>query len=661
MYLGIKIRTTLLHPMSGRQIDLSVVIVNYNVRFFLEQCLASVRSALKGIEGEVWLVDNASADGSVEMVRAKFPEVNLLENKSNVGFSKANNQAIRQARGRYILLLNPDTVVQENTFAKCLAFMDEHPDAGGLTVKMVDGKGRYLPESKRGFPSPWASFCKIFGLSRLLPRSKRFASYYLGHLDINKTHKIEILPGAFMFLRAETLEKTGLLDEQFFMYGEDIDLSYRIIQNGYQNYYYPECQIIHYKGESTKKSSLNYVIVFYKAMILFAQKHLGKQKIRHFILLIKIAVFFRAALSIVKRIIQNVWLPLADILLMAYGALVIIPWWEQFRLGAPNQYPRNILFGLLIFYFLTWFLSLWFYGSYDKPQNRLSSVKGTIIGTIAILVVYSVLPVSFRFSRAIILLLGIWILIFTWLVRLLADISGHNLFKPNPLRKKVLFIGTKNEFEQSLPILSVAGIPAQNISQIEPEEIIDSPFNLKSNIIADAIDAKGVSEVVFGTEKIPMTCIVQTMIYLSPQDIEFKIALHSGESIIGSNSIESQGELYTLEVKALGNRFAKRQKRVFDIVAALIIITLFPLIFVKLHKPLFIFSNAIMVLIGKKTWIGYHPTPDVQLQPKIKPPVFCFKQSYRHDISESQLNSMYARNFSVKTDFKELMENIFRY
>ena len=248
--------------------DLSIIIVNYNVRYFLDQCLHSVQQAIKKLEeeqlqAEVSVVDNNSVDGSAGEVRQKFPWVKLIENRENVGFAKANNQALAVSSGRYILLLNPDTVVEEDTFSKCISFMDSHPDAGALGVKMIDGKGAFLPESKRALPTPWVSFYKMFGLSRLFPRSRRYARYHLGHLDRDQTHPVDVLAGAFMFLRKETLEKTGYLDESFFMYGEDIDLSYRISQAGYHNYYFPESTIIHYKGESTKKGSLNYVKIFY--------------------------------------------------------------------------------------------------------------------------------------------------------------------------------------------------------------------------------------------------------------------------------------------------------------------------------------------------------------------------------------------------------------
>ncbi|MEM1359023.1 MAG: glycosyltransferase family 2 protein, partial [Bacteroidota bacterium] len=232
--------------------DLSVVIVNYNVRYFLEQALLSVERAVAGLRAEVWVVDNNSADGSVEMVRRRFPWVQLIANKGNPGFSVANNQAIRRSKGKYVLLLNPDTVVEEDTFRKCFDYMETHPLVGGLGVRMIDGTGRFLPESKRGLPTPWVAFTKAFGLARLFPRSRRFNHYHLGYLPAEETNTVEVLAGAYMWMRREALDEVGLLDEAFFMYGEDIDLSYRILKGGYENHYFPETTIIHYKGESTK-------------------------------------------------------------------------------------------------------------------------------------------------------------------------------------------------------------------------------------------------------------------------------------------------------------------------------------------------------------------------------------------------------------------------
>lgn len=252
--------------------QLSIVIVNYKVKFYLEQCLLSVRAASSNLTLEIFVVDNASNDDSIEYLRPKFPEVNFIENSENVGFSRANNQAIAMCTGEYILLLNPDTVVGEQTLSNVIAFLDNHPESGGVGVKMIDRTGKFLPESKRSLPTPWSSFCKLSGLASLFPKSPWFGKYRLLFLDENEAYYVEVLSGAFMCLRAEALAKTGLLDEAFFMYGEDIDLSYRILNAGYKNYYYPQT-IIHYKGESTKKDSLKYLTSFYGAMLIFYEKH----------------------------------------------------------------------------------------------------------------------------------------------------------------------------------------------------------------------------------------------------------------------------------------------------------------------------------------------------------------------------------------------------
>ncbi len=281
------------------EVKLSVIIVNYNVKYFLEQCLYALRSAAAGLEAEIFVVDNASSDGSTEYLRPLFPEVVFIENKDNPGFAKANNQAIRMARGEYILLLNPDTVIGEENLRTLCFFLDEHPQAGGVGVKMIDGHGGFLPESKRAFPTPWVSFCKISGLSKLFPRSRRLARYSLPFLDAGQAHEVDVLAGAYMLLRREALNKVGLLDEAFFMYGEDIDLSYRIVLGGYKNYYLPE-RILHYKGESTKQGDIKYIRAFYGAMLIFYKKYYPRSG-RLLNGMIRTAVFLAAGLSVVPR------------------------------------------------------------------------------------------------------------------------------------------------------------------------------------------------------------------------------------------------------------------------------------------------------------------------------------------------------------------------
>ena len=253
--------------------DLSVIIVNYNVCHFLEQAISTSLKAISGLHAEIIVVDNNSIDQSCEMVNKLFPEVILIRNKENYGFAKANNIGIKIAKGEFVLLLNPDTLIQEDCFHKCIEFMKSNPKTGALGVKMLDGSGNILPESKRGFPTTWVSFCKMSGLYKLFPHSKLFNSYYLGHLDYNHNHRIEILTGAFFFTRRNILEQLHGLDESYFMYGEDIDLSHSVNLLGYELYYLAETQIIHFKGESTKKSSLNYWSAFYNAMLIFTNKY----------------------------------------------------------------------------------------------------------------------------------------------------------------------------------------------------------------------------------------------------------------------------------------------------------------------------------------------------------------------------------------------------
>jgi GT2 family glycosyltransferase len=280
---------------------LSVVIVNYNVKYFLEQCLDSVIRASKNLNVEIFVVDNQSSDHSIDYLTPRFPQVIFIANQSNVGFSKANNQAIRLAKGEYILLLNPDTVIGENTLEKICCFMDEHPDTGGVGVKMLDGFGHFLPESKRGFPSPWNSFCKMSGLSRLFSKIPAFGKYHLKYLHEDEINEVDVLAGAFMMLRKKALDEVGLLDEAFFMYGEDIDLSYRIKRGGYKNYYFPE-PIIHYKGECTRKD-FKYVKNFYDAMLIFYDKYYPDSGYIHK-WLIHFAVNFKAALSAIGKLFR---------------------------------------------------------------------------------------------------------------------------------------------------------------------------------------------------------------------------------------------------------------------------------------------------------------------------------------------------------------------
>lgn len=254
--------------------DLSIIIVSYNVKYYLAQCLDSLHRALEGIDAEVCVVDNHSKDGSVDFIKKHYPWVKLIVSSHNNGFARGNNIAIRHTVSHHILLLNPDTIVGEDTLRQCLAFLNSHPNAGALGIRMLRSDGTNAPESRRGVPSPMTAFFKMCGLCSRYPQSRYFGRYYMGWLSWDEPVQIDIVSGAFMMVRRDVLKKIGLFDEDYFMYGEDIDLSYRILKAGFSNWYLP-AQILHYKGESTRQSSFRHVHVFYQAMLIFLRKHYG--------------------------------------------------------------------------------------------------------------------------------------------------------------------------------------------------------------------------------------------------------------------------------------------------------------------------------------------------------------------------------------------------
>lgn len=293
--------------MKRKPVKLSVVIVSYNVKQLLKNCLSSVENAIAeaAVSAEVIVVDNHSADNSVADLSAQFPRVRFIANNENRGFAAACNQGLAVSSGSSILFLNPDTVINGESLSGCISFLEKNKEAGAVGVRMINEKAEYLKESKRGFPSPAASFFRLFGFSALFPRSKVFARYYLGHLDEKGVYEVDVLSGAFMMINKEALEKTGGFDERFFMYGEDIDLSYRLQQAGYRNYYLGGHTITHLKGKSTNKGELKYVKRFYKAMQIFAEKHFRNKSIVYFWIL-RMGIFLRMLLAVPAAMVRRI-------------------------------------------------------------------------------------------------------------------------------------------------------------------------------------------------------------------------------------------------------------------------------------------------------------------------------------------------------------------
>jgi GT2 family glycosyltransferase len=644
---------------------LSIVIVNYNVKYFLEQCLHSVQNGCQGLDAEVFVVDNNSVDGSIRMVKEKFPDVHLIENKENTGFSKANNQAIRKSKGEYVLLLNPDTIVEDDTLRKVVQFMDEHPDAGGLGVKMLDGKGKFLPESKRGLPSPAVAFYKIIGLSGLFPKSRIFGKYHLGFLDKEKTHEIDVLAGAFMLLRKSVLAEIGLLDESFFMYGEDVDLSYRITKAGYKNYYYPETRIIHYKGESTKKSSMNYVFMFYNAMIVFANKHFSKGNAQTYSMMINFAIYLRAFISLASRFFSRILLPLADAIMIFAGIYFITGYWEHtFIFPDGGHYPNAFLHIAVPVYLAIWLLCVYLSSGYDKPIRLLRIVQGMLVGTIIILLLYSLLNEHYRFSRALIIFGAIWGTAIMLLSRLLlhfANLSGYRLNSDK--NKRFVIVGEKDESERVSDLLQKTGMNPAFIGLVSYHHHRSNTNGFIGHLgqIKEIITIHKIDEVIFCAKDVPAQVIIDKMSELKGDLVDYKIAPPESLSIIGSNSINTSGDLYVIDINAITKKSNRRNKRMLDLAVGTGLLILYPVALFLVKRPLGLLRNIISVLLALNSWVGYTSLTETEVQrlPGIKNgilnPLDAFRNKNVPEETNARLNLLYARDYKLTNDLNIIL------
>ncbi|MBR1765446.1 MAG: glycosyltransferase [Bacteroidales bacterium] len=626
---------------------LSIVIVNYNVKYFLRQCLASVYGSERALsdgsrmELDVWVVDNDSVDGSVAMMRKDFPEAHVVENHENVGFARANNQALRCAEGSLLLLLNPDTVVERDTLARCADFMREHEDCGGLTVKMVDGDGNYLKESKRGFPTAEASFYKISGLIRLFPHSRRVAAYYMGHLPEDETNEIEIMPGAFLMLRKEVYDQIGGLDESYFMYGEDIDYSWRIRLAGWKNYYFPQTHIIHYKGESTKKGSMNYVYTFYNAMSIFVRRYYSGGNARLFNALLHMAIWLRAALAWGERIAGRLAVPLADFAVAFGGFVALKHLWASQWANNIDYYPPEYTWLVIPAYILVLMASSWVAGGYDKPVRPWKIVRGMGVGLLLLLSFYSLLDEGQRYSRMLLVAGSVWTLAGTLIIRVFLSvlhIKGYALRARR--RGRVLAVGGALETARVRTLYSTLGIAPENII----EEPLRDPRHLE-----DIIRIEKVEEVVFCGADIELKNIIGLMATLKTTGVEYKIAPADGDYVIGSNSILTRENLFVDDLDTVSTDSSRRKKRLFDIAASLLLVAASPvLVWFQQGKRTFM-VHSLKVLGGRLSWVGYKGKKGVFMPWDIV-------ADAAPDLQE-RLTLRYMKNYKTSTDATILMRN----
>ncbi len=551
---------------------LSIIIVSYNVRDFLAQTLRSVQKATHSIPAEILVVDNHSEDGSPHMVATEFPQVRLIRNSQNVGFARANNQALSLARGKFLVLLNPDTIVQEDTFEKLIQFFDTHADAGMAGCKILNPDGSLQLACRRSFPTPWVAFTKLVGLSALFPKSRLFGKYNLTYLNPDEVTEVDAISGSFMMVRRETYQQVGPLDERFFMYVEDLDWCYRVKKAGWKIYYVPETKIVHYKGASSEKGDRETLVLFYRAMLQFVQKHFrGRYLFLPQWFLIS-GIGIRLALSFLYRWFKKLALPLVDLLglnlALAVGILL--------RFGSLSHWRDFwVVNGI---YSAVWLASLFFFDLYERQKFSVSrSVAAVLFGW----VINGALTFFFKqvaFSRAVVLFMGMaavvllpgWRLITQLLIRS-RRVRFLTSLQDALVRKKTVLVGKGDSVRRLIARLreridrgyEVVGV-------VLPDEARDENYGVpvlgSIENLRWILRKEGVSEVIFSAESLNYELILKLISQAQGLDVNFKTVASDTEVIIGHASVDHIGDIPLVDIEyKLGRGPNRILKRSFDL------------------------------------------------------------------------------------------------
>lgn len=654
-------------------IDVSVIIVNYNVKELLVNCIKSILSSTGDLKIEIIIVDNNSFDGSVEQVKLKFADdkkIKIIENRVNLGFGRANNLGAKSARGKYLLLLNPDTIIQEDTIEKTVKFYEEKDKAGGVSCKLVLPNGKLDLACRRSFPKPSVAFYRILGLSKLFPHSKTFASYNLTYLDENQTYEVEAICGAFMLVSKDIFEQVGGFDEDYFMYGEDLDLCFRIRKAGYKVFYYSGTSTIHFKGESTRKSSISYVSNFYGAMKIFVQKNLKKKSVLLNTFL-RIFIIYRAFISYFVRFLKAVYPALIDLGLIIGSILISIKLRFEFFPIEAYQVP-------IIIYSIVWMLTLSLTGTY-KRENLLSFVRplyGIMIGFF----INSSLTYFFNeyaFSRVVILrttaysflLLELW----RGLIRMINFARQKNIFTESG---KTLIVGRDEESEKFLNKLKMRLDTDYNIlGYISTNNEQGSNYLGNLNNIRDIVASYKVKNVIFAKSALSNQKILDLMWKLKNYNLDFKILSSDSDIILGKSSLDKIDEIYLMQIEYnINKKFNIFVKRVFDLFFSVFcFILIYPIVFLILKvfdvkPPKRKFINKILLLpmvikgslsfVGRATWdttsTGKHFLGKNGLTGLVQ-------INYYKNPSQEELeyyNFYYAKNQSLILDFEIIIKTI---
>jgi len=597
--------------------DISVVIVNYNVRDFLNNALVSVYKALEGLEGEVFVVDNASDDGSCEMVIQSFPQAHLIANDVNVGFAKANNQALSLSRGKYLLLLNPDTIVQEDTFRILMDFFNANPDVGMAGCKILNPDGTLQLACRRSFPTPWVAFTKVSGLSSMFGSTKLFGRYNLTYLNPDESYEVDAISGSCMMIRRDVFESVGGLDESFFMYGEDLDWCYRVQKAGWKVFYVADTKIIHYKGESTRRSDIDELKIFYRAMRLFVQKHHRGSLLYES--LIELAIVARGIMAVVMRLGKPFVVSIFDFMIVV-GTILF---GAYFRSGKFISFPTYAYPWALIIPSLIVVFSLYVAGVYSY---RKLSISRSFVATVVAFTVISAVTAfekNFAFSRAVMIVSGALSLLLLPGWRLMVRLTGAgdgSLTRKTLFGRRTLIVGVgqagqevlrklRNRPGEGYAVVGFIDVNRQRLGQkINGVEILGSV-----DTIGKVINDFRIGEVIFSTDAIPYSTILSVISKSRSRMVDFKLVPNSLEVIIGKTRIDQLDEIPFIEIQYNIDRTTNRlAKRAVDVaISFLLLILCGPFVyFTRLftHTQPSAFSSAILamphVLRGSMSLIG---------------------------------------------------------
>jgi GT2 family glycosyltransferase/lipopolysaccharide/colanic/teichoic acid biosynthesis glycosyltransferase len=574
--------------MKKNRITISVIIVNYNVKEYLAQLLLSLERALQTISHEIIIVDNHSIDGSVQFLKDKNFKVRIIENDENLGFGRANNQALKICKGKYVVLINPDTVVQEDTFSRMIDFFDNTPDASVATCKIIDPAGNFSVDCRHSIPTPSVALWKVLGLSKLFPKSRIFGQYNMTYLNSDQTYSIPAISGSFMMMKKEVLDQVGLFDEQFFMYCEDIDLCHRITQAGFKIYYFPETQIIHYKGESTKKDNLDYVKTFNKSLYQFFQKYYAPKSIFLFRWLVMIGILLRGAFIYVKSFLKNQFPLLLDILifnLVILGAFIIRLnfgrgfFWEDFF----DQYWVINLIATILFISISYYFEI-----YPNHRFSIQSIIKANVATFILLATLTFFLKQFAFSRMVVLIsfLIAPLIMISWRIIIRRTYRGDKAPLGRDLfSKRTAVIGngkdanelfTKLQTRKSIDYDLIGWISVKDDSNNATEtKYLGAVKNLN-----DIVRIYHIQQLIFSAHSLSYAEILKTMTSTHRSRVEFKMVPSNLDVIIGKSMIEKLDDYPLVDIDySIGKGFNRVVKRGIDILLSLpIVITLYPFV-----------------------------------------------------------------------------------